>query len=105
MGWNFWQVGKVRSRVGIAAILLIVALPWSVNNWAIPVYQGAGDDWPMLMHDPAHTGYTPDTLIPDPPSGQLYLKWKVGLGERVEITMQPIVEIAFVEADHFAHNE
>jgi uncharacterized repeat protein (TIGR01451 family) len=46
----------------------------------------------MLMHDPAHTGYTTDTL----PSGQLSLKWKVGLGERVEVTMQPIVSEGLV---------
>ena len=41
----------------------------------------------MLMHDPAHTGYASSTLT----SSQLNLKWKVGFGERLETSMQPIV--------------
>ena len=88
MSWRLWTTS---SRILVLVILLIAILPWSADSWAGPVCQGAGSDWPMLMHDAAHTGYTTDTLIPDPPSGQLNLKWKVGFGERVETTMQPIV--------------
>lgn len=68
-------------------IIFAGALLWPVNIWANPPRQGSSDDWPMLMHDLAHTGYASSTLT----SNQLNLKWKVGLGERLEITMQPIV--------------
>lgn len=85
---KFW---RMKSQLFVVAILIIGTFPRLTPCWAAPVYQGSGDDWPMLMHDPAHTGYTTDTLIPDPPSARLNLKWKVGLGERMEIAMQPIV--------------
>ena len=58
---------------------------------ASPALQTTGSDWPMLMHDPAHSGYTSESLIPNPPTGELNLKWKVGLGERVEVQVQPVV--------------
>jgi uncharacterized repeat protein (TIGR01451 family) len=90
-GRMFWKHWRMISRVFVVVISLIGALPRTVNVWANPVYQASANDWPMLMHDPAHTGYTTEPLIPNPPSGQLHLKWKVGLGERMEITMQPIV--------------
>lgn len=48
-------------------------------------------DWPLLMHDLSHSGYTDQTLVSVPPTGELNVKWKVGLGERVEMEVQPIV--------------
>ncbi len=45
-------------------------------------------DWPMLMHDPAHSGHTTSSMDM---SGNLYLQWKFSFGERVEIEVQPVV--------------
>jgi outer membrane protein assembly factor BamB len=58
---------------------------------ASPALQLAANDWPMLMHDPSHSGYTDESIAPEPLTGRLNVKWKVGLGERVEIEAQPIV--------------
>lgn len=53
--------------------------------------QTAESDWPMLQHDVKHSGYTSITFVPPDYAGTLNVKWKVGLGERVEAEMQPIV--------------
>ena len=45
-------------------------------------------DWPMLMHDPAHSGHTTSTLDLE---GSLYLQWKFSFGERVEVEVQPVI--------------
>lgn len=75
--------------LGIVMVLVTV-LP--VVSSARPVLsQAADDDWPMLMRDPARSGYTPNALLPPSWSGWLNLKWKVGMGERVEEDVQPIV--------------
>jgi uncharacterized repeat protein (TIGR01451 family) len=50
----------------------------------------------MLMHDPQHSGCTGESLTPSAPTGRLNVKWKVGLGERVEIEAQPIVAYGYV---------
>jgi len=50
----------------------------------------------MLMHDPKHSGCTVESLIPSVPAGRLNVRWKVGLGERVEIEAQPIVAYGYV---------
>jgi len=70
----------------IAALLLLSLLPHYIT--APPVYSQAGEDWPMLMHDPAHSGHTTATL--DTTNG-LYLQWKFSFGERVEVEVQPVV--------------
>jgi uncharacterized repeat protein (TIGR01451 family) len=46
------------------------------------------DDWPMYMHDPAHSGRTPATVVN---TGPLYLQWAYAFGERVEIEAQPVI--------------
>ncbi len=53
--------------------------------------QTSESDWPMLQHDVRHSGYTPVALVSPDYDGTLNIKWKVGLGERIEIEMQPIV--------------
>jgi uncharacterized repeat protein (TIGR01451 family) len=70
--------------------VLVAVLP--VFSAVRPVLsQAPDDDWPMLMHDAARSGYTPSALLPPSWSGRLNLKWKVGMGERVEEDVQPIV--------------
>jgi len=56
------KVVKGRIRV-LACFLLVFLLPLSVRS----------SDWPMYMHDPAHTGYAPD--MPDTFAPPLVLRW------------------------------
>lgn len=81
------KISAAMSRWLIITALLVGAVSPSAVGWAQPDYQGSGEDWPMLMQDAAHSGYASSTLA----SNQLNLKWKVGLGERLETTMQPVV--------------
>jgi uncharacterized repeat protein (TIGR01451 family) len=46
------------------------------------------NDWPMYLHDPAHSGRTPATVHNTDP---LFIQWAYSFGERVEIEAQPIV--------------
>jgi uncharacterized repeat protein (TIGR01451 family) len=62
-----------------------------VESRAAPIFQTSESDWPMLQHDVKHSGYTPITFVPRDYDGTLNVKWKVGLGERIEVEMQPIV--------------
>jgi outer membrane protein assembly factor BamB len=62
-----------------------------LKSEASPILQITEHDWPMLMHDPSHSGYTSESIAPEPLTGRLNVKWKVGLGERVEIETQPVV--------------
>lgn len=48
----------------------------------------SGNDWPMYMHDPAHSGRTPATIAN---TGPLYLQWAYSFGERVEVEAQPVM--------------
>jgi uncharacterized repeat protein (TIGR01451 family) len=50
-------------------------------------------DWPQLSGGPSHAGFTSDPTFATLPQseGELQLKWKFALNERVEITAQPIV--------------
>jgi outer membrane protein assembly factor BamB len=48
----------------------------------------AATDWPMYMHDPAHSGRTPAAITN---TALLKLKWAYSFGERVEVEAQPIV--------------
>ncbi len=77
----------------ISAILLLLTVIVQVpqTGQAASISQLTENDWPMLMHDPGHSGYTEESIAPEPLTGRLNVKWKVGLGERVEIEVQPIV--------------
>lgn len=45
-------------------------------------------DWPMYMHDAAHTGRTSASAFTARP---LYLQWAYAFGERVEVEAQPVM--------------
>jgi uncharacterized repeat protein (TIGR01451 family) len=80
--------GEILSRALLATLL---GLGITLEIGAKPSSQIYESDWPMLQHDVAHSGYTSDTLVSPDYGGTLNVKWKVGLGERIEIEMQPIV--------------
>lgn len=79
----------LRAVVGLLLFAAIIQV--SPDAKAEPVLQLSESDWPMLMHDPSHSGYTHESIAPEQLTGRLNVKWKVGLGERVEIEAQPIV--------------
>ena len=88
MLWNkkwLW----IFSRVFILVTLLGVGIP--MESRAMPIPQTSESDWPMLQHDVRHSGYTSVAFVPPDYEGTLNVRWKVGLGERVEMEMQPIV--------------
>ncbi|MCW4029195.1 MAG: PQQ-like beta-propeller repeat protein [Candidatus Bathyarchaeota archaeon] len=63
---NISSITPMRSR-RVAATLLVVYLFLGVfvqlaNSAAEPTSETSNDDWPMLRHDPAHTGHSPKTL-------------------------------------------
>lgn len=60
---------------------------------APPTAAQSGSDWPQLAGGPAHTSFSSDLIFATLPQseGELQLKWKFALNERVEITAQPIV--------------
>ncbi len=80
---------EILSRVFILTTLLGVSIP--MKSRAMPSLQTSESDWPMLQHDVRHSGYSPATFVSPDYDGTLNVKWKVGLGERVEVEMQPIV--------------
>ena len=80
-----------RWSLTIGIVMVLVAVIPVVSEVRPALSQAADDDWPMLMHDPARSGYTPNQLVSSSWSGQLNLMWKVGMGERVEEDVQPIV--------------
>jgi uncharacterized repeat protein (TIGR01451 family) len=82
-----WLV--ILSRMIILVSLSSVYVP--VEAGAMSKLQVSQSDWPMLQHDAQHSGYTPASFVAPDYSGTLQVKWKVGLGERVEVEMQPIV--------------
>lgn len=77
----------------VLQVLLVFVFAVQVHGTATaaPVPQLTDRDWPMLMHDPGHSGYTRESIAPTPLTDRLNVRWKVGLGERVEIEAQPIV--------------
>jgi uncharacterized repeat protein (TIGR01451 family) len=75
------------------ALLAICLNPLTFSSVSVivpgsPAAQTAPNDWPMLQHDPAHSGRTPATIVN---TGPLYLQWAYSFGERVEVEAQPIV--------------
>lgn len=78
-------------KIPMILLLLTVVLQVPSPVRAAPVLQLTENDWPMLMHDSSHSGYTDESIAPKPLTGRLNVKWKVGLGERVEIEAQPVV--------------
>ena len=87
LGNKEWS--EILSRLFILVTLLGVGTP--MKSRAMPALQTSESDWPMLQHDVRRSGYTPITFVSPDYNGTLSVKWKVGLGERVEIEMQPIV--------------
>lgn len=82
-------MGLLRNRLIVALVAsLVVGAALLVNGAAFPALASPGDDWPMLMHDPSHSGHTSSTL--DISDG-LQLQWKFSFGERVEVEVQPVV--------------
>lgn len=77
--------------INTSIILCTAVAQTSWTAQSAPITKPTARIWPMLMHDPGHSGYTGESIVPDPVTGRLNLKWKVGLGERVEIEAQPIV--------------
>ena len=71
--------------------LFTLAIQVPRTGKAAPVPQLDESDWPMLMHDAGHSGYTDEPIVPEPLTGRLNVKWKIGLGERVEMEVQPVV--------------
>jgi uncharacterized repeat protein (TIGR01451 family) len=73
--------------IGFVVLLSVVA-PSKFVETAV-----SGKDWPQLAGGPSHTGFTRDATFAQlaASEGQLQLKWKFALEERVEITTQPIV--------------
>lgn len=71
---------KLIFTIFLPVLLLFPALP--------QVSAQIAEDWPMLMHDLAHSGHTTATLETD---DGLHLQWKFSFGERVEVEVQPIV--------------
>jgi outer membrane protein assembly factor BamB len=86
-------VNKNRLKILLHVVVLIALLqvPAPQETGAAPLYQLSENDWPMLQHDVRHSGYTANAFVSPDYQGTLNVKWKVDLGERVEITMQPIV--------------
>jgi outer membrane protein assembly factor BamB len=50
--------------------------------------QASDADWPMYMHDAAHTGRTAAVVNTQ---GPLFLQWAYAFGERVEVEAQPVM--------------
>jgi len=85
-----WRKSTLPKICGVLILLIVVVQMPEVGH-AAPTLQLTDNDWPMFMHDAGHSGYTDESIAPNPLTGRLNVKWKVGLGERVEVEAQPIV--------------
>jgi uncharacterized repeat protein (TIGR01451 family) len=72
----------------LSSVLFLLAMPG-----ISPAAAQSGSDWPQLAGGPAHTSFSNDPTFATLPQseGELQLKWKFALNERMEITAQPIV--------------
>jgi len=86
-----WNRKLPRLLLGVFALATLLGVDAPVESRAMSSLQVSQSDWPMLQHDVRRSGYTQITFVPPDYEGTLNVKWKVGLGERVDVEMQPIV--------------
>jgi uncharacterized repeat protein (TIGR01451 family) len=72
----------------LSGVLFLLFMPGTS-----PAAAQSGTDWPQLAGSPAHASFSSDPTFATLPQseGELQLKWKFALNERIEITAQPIV--------------
>jgi uncharacterized repeat protein (TIGR01451 family) len=86
-----WSKKQLKVLSSVFALVILLGGDISVEGKALPPLQTSESDWPMLQHDVKHSGYTPVPFVSRDYDETLNVRWKVGLGERVELEMQPIV--------------
>jgi outer membrane protein assembly factor BamB len=79
---------RITLLLKLSSVLFLFTMPGTS-----PAAAQSGSDWPQLAGGPAHTNFSSDPTFATLPQseGELQLKWKFALNERIEITAQPIV--------------
>jgi outer membrane protein assembly factor BamB len=96
-GFQAAKTGPLSKMTAVVlAGMLLVQMPGPGSQYplaqglraATTAVQGSDADWPMYMHDAAHTGRTAAAVSTQ---GPLFLQWAYAFGERVEVEAQPVM--------------